>query len=97
MEYREIMRAEMAPDVYDGPTCDGIRPRWVGSAEGDKDGPDEVGKDGTILFSAKTFPPGAVVTVSLPVCPKCGETADHIQWQCGCDFDWREFALDNYS
>lgn len=109
MEYREIMRAENAPDVYDGPTCDGIRPRWMGSAEGDQDGDDEVGRDGAILLAARTFPPGTKISIQSPLCPKCHETPHDMgdfrddsgnwftKWSCGCDFDWREFTLDNYS
>ena len=109
MEFREIMRAEQSPDVYDGPTCDGIRPRWIGSADGDKDGPGEVGRDGSVSLAARTFPPGTKLTICAPVCPHCHEIPHDMgdlpdgkggwftKWSCGCDFDWREFTLDQYS
>ena len=38
MEYHENAWFEMKPDVYAGPTCDGVQPRWDGFCEGDKDG-----------------------------------------------------------
>ncbi len=34
MNYKEVMRGEMKPDVYDGPECDGIKPYWYMYVEG---------------------------------------------------------------
>lgn len=102
MDYRETMRAEQAPDIYDGPDCDQHRPQWVGSADGDKDGDGPIGE--TIELAANTFPPGTKVTISEPSCPHCEEgptfSADGDlpgKWKCGCDFDWRAWAEEQYS
>lgn len=106
MKYRETMRAEQAPDVYDGTECDQHRPRWVGSAEGDKEGDGPIGE--TIDLAAKTFPPGTRVIVLEPVCPECGEVPASKRlpidpeikidgWECGCDFDWKEWAEEQFS
>ncbi len=35
---RETLRAEMKPDMYDGPDCDQMEPRWWTYGAGDKDG-----------------------------------------------------------
>ena len=108
MDLHRTMHAQQAPDVYAGKSCEGIAPRWIGSAEGDKDGPGEVGTDGVISLSARTFPPGTIVEVREPMCPQCGEVPHDAgdlpdghggwftHWKCGCDFDWRKFALDTY-
>ena len=107
LQHRETMRATQAPDVYGGPKCDQIIPRWVGSAAGDKDGEGPIGAD--ISLSARTFPPGTKVQVLEPECPKCGVVPCDMgdmpdgnggwftKWSCECDFDWREFALDQFS
>lgn len=98
IKYREIMRAEQSPDVYDGPNCDQHRARWVGSAEGDMDGDGEISD--TIALSAATFPPGTRVAISVPLCPDCGESADVANDQtekCECGFDWKAWANDRYS
>ncbi len=106
MRLRETMRAKQAPDVYDGETCDQHRPQWVGSAAGDKDGDGPIG--GTLELAARIFPPGTQVTVSEPQCPNCHETPHNMGdvpdgsgwktlWKCGCDFDWHEWANDEFS
>lgn len=102
MEFRETMRAQQAPDVYDGPECNQHRPRWIGAAEGDKDGDGPIGE--TLELAAKTFPPGTKVSVSEPVCPRCHEVPALMnlpgqsgQWECGCDFDWKNWAEEEFS
>lgn len=109
MRLRETMRARHAPDVYVGPNCDRHESRWMGSAEGDMDGDGPVGREGTLMLSARTFPPGTVVTVSMPECPNCHETPHDMgdlpdgkggwftKWKCGCDFDWHEWASEEFS
>lgn len=92
MKYRETMSAVQAPDVYDGPNCNRHRPQWVGSADG------EIGQ--TLKLSARTFPPGTQVVVSEPCCPHCDEVPSWYPrkgWRCGCDFDWKAFAEDEFS
>lgn len=100
MKYRETMRAEHAPDVYGGPACDQHLPRWVGSAEGDRDGPGPIGEE--LVFDAKVFPPGTLVKVFEPVCPHCHEVPVLMPelssgWKCGCDFNWKDWADDRFS
>lgn len=102
MKFRETMRAEMAPDVYAGKTCDQHKPRWVASADGDKDGWEPVGQ--LLELSAHTFPPGTKISVMEPCCPNCQEVPSLMdmpgqsgKWECGCDFDWQEFANNEYS
>lgn len=109
MEFREIMRATQAPDVYAGEACNSIEPRWIGSADGDKDGDGPVGRDGVISLAARTFPPGTVISIQSPECPECGEVPSdmgdlpdgkggwYTSWKCGCAFDWRAFTLDTFS
>lgn len=80
--YREIMRAEQSPDMYAGENCDEMRSRWVGSADGDKDGDGEIGPE--IVLDAGTFPPGTRVRVEMPECPQCRTPRE----LCDCGFDW---------
>lgn len=101
LEMHETMWAEMSPDVYDGPNCDQIRPRWEASAEGDKGGADFID---ILELDAKTFPPGTRVIISVPDCPECFESADFAfdsrtmtMGKCSCGFDWNEWARDEYS
>lgn len=97
-EYRETMRARQAPYVYAGKKCDQHRPRWVGCAEGDKDGDGDIGA--TIKLAAKTFPPGTVMRIEEPLCPKCRSVPYDMgngRWECDCDFDWREWASCEFS
>lgn len=95
--YRETMRAKQAPDVYAGKGCDQHRPRWVGCAEGDKDGDGDIGA--TVKLAAVTFPPGTVLIIKEPTCPNCGSVPSHAdgRWQCDCDFDWRAWASVQFS
>lgn len=97
IRYNETMRARQIPDIYDGPNCDQHRPRWWGSADGDRDGDDEIGDD--IELAAKTFPPGTKVIVMEPSCNKCGEVPTQIEneWKCGCDFNWKDWAEEEFS
>ncbi len=110
IERRDTMRTEMKPDCYGGRSFSELRPRWWGYCEGDKEGDFTV----DLKLASDTFPPGTVVIVQEPECPKChevpsrslekrsfktenGDTVTEHHWSCGCDFDWRSFALDNYS
>ena len=74
MNFHEVLRAEQSPDIYSGPACNEIMARWIGSAEGDKDGPSEMGDPAELR--ARHFPPGTVVSVKVPECPTCGESFD---------------------
>ncbi|WP_029066529.1 hypothetical protein [Labrenzia sp. DG1229] len=102
MEFRETQSAVQAPDIYDGPKCDQHRPQWTGSAEGDQDGPEPIGE--TIELAANTFPPGTRVTIEEPECPECGMVPTHMNkpgqsgnWECDCDFDWKNWADEQFS
>lgn len=94
MQYEIIGRAEMKPDVYDGPGCDQHKPQWWAHFHGDMDSdhsPD------LIQLDPKHFPPGTKVTITCPCCPNCGLPADHQTPVCGCGFDWREWASNEYA
>lgn len=102
MRYRETMRATQAPDVYAGASCGEHEDRWVGSAEGDKDGDGPIGP--LIELAANTFPPGTIVKVEEPECPRCGSVpaggpprGGHRKWECDCAFDWKAWAEEQFS
>ena len=102
LEMHEVLRAEQSPDIYDGPDCDQVKARWIGSADVDKDGPGEMGDPAELL--AKHFPPGTVVSVKVPLCPDCGEGFDcsynHESGEisaCNCGFDWPLWTDHRYS
>jgi len=103
------MWAELAPDVYDGPKCDQVKPQWRVVAEGDKDGPDDQQE---LQLNCRHFPPGTKVTVSVPCCPnpKCGMSikifgfdpprTDEDEWKVGkCEsgFDWKDWMEGQYT
>lgn len=101
MEYHETMSAVMAPDVYDGPNCDQIRPQWYASAEGDKGDGDH---SEAVTLAADTFPPGTKIKIEVPCCPDCHTPADFSYdpasrrtLPCECGFDWEAWARDEYS
>ena len=100
----------MQPDCYGGRSFAELRPRWWGYAEGDKEG--DYTKNlqlasvtfppGTKVVVHEPVCPkcGEVPTRSLE--PQTFKTEDddtvtEFHWSCGCDFDWRGFALDHYS
>lgn len=93
LEYRDVMWAEMKPDVYDGDKCDQVRPRWWAYADGDMDG-DFIEK---IDIDCKHFPAGTKISVSVPCCPKCHQDADMCESDDGCDFDWKHLVECEYS
>lgn len=104
--YRETMRAIQSPDVYAGQNCDSHEPRWVGSADGDKEGAGPL--SGTLSFDASAFPPGTKIVIFEPKCPRCGETPYDYgdsrygevwerTWRCACDFDWREWSTTEFA
>jgi len=99
MEYLEVDRARMEPDIYDGPNCDEIKPRWIVGFP--KEGDTDMGK--VLEFDAEHFPPGARVIVESPVCPKCGEIYENCNLEPGletsrtCDFDWGKWVEEQYS
>lgn len=94
IEYREIMWAEMKPDIYGGDSCDQHVAAWECHAEGDMDaehGLKEIG------LSAATFPPGTKIAISVPCCPDCGLNADFAQkGKCECGFDWKAWTEERY-
>ena len=103
-----VQYAEMAPDVYDGPECDRVRPRWL--TEYDKHGLDDAGnEEGIMELNPANFPAGTRVEIHVPICPRCGnETADGaVDGICPayssdpeserCGFDWNEWVANEYS
>ena len=98
LKYREVMWAEQAPDVYDGPNCDQHRPDWRTNEDGS--GEVDTGGQDILELAASTFPAGTKVVISVPLCPTCGDSADlghHMGGKCDCGFDWKAWANDEYS
>jgi len=95
MEYIELKRMRMEPDIYTGPNCDEHRPRWITSAE--KEGDGEL--TGDIVLDPSLFPPGTRVIIEIPVCPKCGEDYElcNSEIDRDCDFDWKQWVESEYS
>ena len=73
LEMHEIDRVEMLALVHGG----GMTPRWMSSADGDV-----TGDDGTLHLDANLWPPGTVVTVHVPKCPRCGHPAAMPYYRC---------------
>lgn len=103
---QETQWAEMSPDLYDGPMCDRIRPRWECQADGDMGGSDY---ESTLHLASRCFPPGTRISIQEPLCPKCGELREPITFPnvpkrgpiykgpCRCGFDWDGWCADQYS
>jgi hypothetical protein len=101
---RETMRAEMNPDMYGGKECDQMEPRWWCYADGDKDG--DFNHE-PLTLDAQLFPPGTVISIQEPTCPKCEETREPINQpvlggptflaKCRCGFDWDNWTAEQYS
>ena len=104
MKYKTILSAEMKPYVYGGARSDEHWPMWHVLHEDDTD---EDTDDRIITLYPGTFPPGTIVTVQEPVCPKCkSRPYFDMKWKClddescddeSCDFDWYEWAAEEYS
>jgi len=97
LQYRETMWAMQKPDCYDGPNCDRLKAAWSCYCDGDKQGEDGLEE---LELAASTFPYGAKVVVSLPICPtpECGLDAGYAtDGKCQCGFDWNKWALNEYS
>lgn len=104
IQRHETMTATMQPDMYDGPECDQMRPRWWCYADGDKDGDHQ---DGPLELDAKMFPPGTIVRVLEPMCPQCDETRSPnykdgkylpgFVPKCRCGFDWEAWVANEFS
>lgn len=90
LKMQEIAWVTQSPDCYGGDTCDQIESRWDSYFDGDKDS--ECSKD-DIILDPKTFPPGTMITISVPECPECQESVE----TCCCGFDWNAWVLDTYS
>lgn len=90
----EIMRAERRVDCYAGETCDQHRPVWRAYCDGDRDSSDSA-ED--LVLDCKTLPAGAIVTVSIPVCPECGMDVENCQLTDDCGFDWKAWAEEQYA
>lgn len=89
MEYEEIGRAEMKPDVYGGDNFETHIPRWECSFKGDM----ELEFIRELELSAEGFVSGTRVIIQEPVCPECEMTASI----CNCGFDWKAWAENEYS
>jgi hypothetical protein len=92
-DYRKTMWAEMSPDMYDGDTCDQVRPRWHEFCGGDVD----LDYSDTLKLAAKNFPPGTMMLILEPECPKCHQIPEICHGDECCDFDWDSWVADRYS
>lgn len=99
LKYIEVMWAEQAPDIYTGPRFDEHRPDWqvneAGSGDVDRGGQD------LCQLKADCFPAGTKIVISVPLCPRCGESSDlgHFakEQKCDCGFDWYKWTEEKYS
>jgi hypothetical protein len=89
LEMHQVMWAEMSPDIYE----EGTPGQWHSQCEGDMDS-DHIEQ---ISLDAKDYPPGAVVKVYLPCCPRCNQDAEMCASDEGCDFNWQVWAECKYS
>ena len=98
VSYVKTMWAEMKPDVYGGKNADEHIPRWEAFCLGDR-GSELSSAD--LILDPKLFPPGTKIEISEPICPKCGEVYQNCMSRGynkdECDFDWKEWAEDQYS
>ena len=103
INYSEIGWAEMHPDLYDGESCDQVKPQWNSSMEGDKNSEEGIE---VIDYPALAYPPGTKITISIPCCPKCGNPADSNSIMpgeryeisdCDCGFNWNNWTDEQYS
>lgn len=110
IERRETMRAEMQPDCYGGRSFAELRTRWWGYCEGDKEGDytenlqlaSVTFPPGTQVIVSEPVCPKCEEVPTRSLEPWTFKTEDddtvtEYHWSCGCDFDWRGFALDHYS
>lgn len=95
MEFRETMWAEMSPDMYAGPNCDQMLPRWYAAAAGGKGDGDRSTRP--LELAPEHFPPGTRVLVLEPLCPKCSQVPELCKWDVSCDFDWDAWTADKYA
>lgn len=101
---QETMWATMSPDVYGGPKCDRVTPRWACHAEGDMGSEDY---ERVLKLDARAFPPGTRIVISEPLCPQCRELREptypapkrgHLfPKHCRCGFDWDNWTLEQFS
>jgi len=113
MELRETMWAEMKPDVYSGDSCEQHRPNWYSYADGDKQGGDdgnelslnaEAFPPGTKIVVSEPVCPSCGETPGRSFEPEeimpehgDGKPFKEFLWRCGCDYDWRGLASNEYS
>lgn len=104
LKYYESQSFRNEPDCYDGDSCDLLRPRWMTSypKEGDVEEDSDILK---LKLDARRMPPGTRITIEIPCCPECGESADSVEpkkrvreWpDCRCGFSWSKWATEEYS
>lgn len=94
MDFDEIDRFTLEPDIYSGKNCDEIRPRWMAHVQ--KEGLVEM--DGNIEINPNALPAGTQVIIKVPVCPECSMTADMASdLICECGFSWKDWIDSEYS
>jgi hypothetical protein len=101
---RETTWFTMKPDMYGGPKCDQMEPRWWGYADGDKEGDFQ---HEPLSLDARFYPPGTKITIEEPICPKCEESREPnyedgkylpgFVPKCRCGFDWDIWVGNEFS
>jgi hypothetical protein len=104
IKLQETIRFHMDPDMYGGPECDQMVPRWHCYGVGDKDADHQ---HEPITLDARRFPPGTRISVKEPMCPQCEETRSPkypepatgpvFGDKCRCGFDWANWTANQYA
>ena len=93
LERHTTLWAEMKPDIYAGENFDEVKPMFECQAEGDM----SADTTDTIVINASQYPPGTVILVQEPCCPKCMQVPEMCRATESCDFDWDNWCEEQYS
>ena len=103
MRTTESLTAVLEPDCYGGSSCDEIIHRWKCHADGDR----ESDYEKILTIDARIFPPGTMISVCEPICPRCEERrypredsteeGPFFSRLCPCGFDWNGWVKNEYS
>ena len=85
-----FMRAEVHHDVKNENYIDVFSHHWIGHGNPKR----------KLKLKADSYPPGTVLTLSVPTCPTCGTSAAEPHFRglrdCECGFNWSEWADAKY-
>ena len=95
-DYIDMVRYEVRPGESSDPMVD---KHWYGGHQGDKDG-GSMGEH--VGFHVIHFIPGSILTVDVPLCPKCNgdpiynETSKKYVCVDNCTFDWQRWIANEF-